>query len=148
MLRETLDLPRALQRDAGERRLAEIKRIGAGRAQQPVGAEARVLARVEKPDATSIALADVTQLTKGFGSARFNGDGVIPPDSATDPDTSPVELGVKFRSDVNGTITGILNKNVLDTTRVKVPFGVAQADDAGRGQGVLERVARELRVPP
>src|SRR5687768_14640019 len=47
----------------------------------------RVIARSPKPDATSISLAEITALTNSFATAKLNGDGIMPPDSAPDEDT-------------------------------------------------------------
>ncbi len=50
----------------------------------------QVLASLGKKDATSIALADVADTAKIFEGARLNGDGVVPPEAAPDPETRKV----------------------------------------------------------
>jgi hypothetical protein len=53
---------------------------------QVVLASARqILENLGKPDAPAIELADVSDTARIFAETRFNGDGVIPPESATDP---------------------------------------------------------------
>jgi hypothetical protein len=47
----------------------------------------RILENLGKPTATSISLADVGDTAKIFGETKFNGDGIVPVDSAEDPDT-------------------------------------------------------------
>ena len=44
----------------------------------------RILADLGKPDATVISLDDIADTAKIFAATRFNGDGVIPPESAGD----------------------------------------------------------------
>ena len=45
----------------------------------------RILASHGKADATSITLADATDTARMFASTRLNGDGIITPDSSTEP---------------------------------------------------------------
>jgi len=47
----------------------------------------RILENLGKPTAASISLADVGDTSKIFGETKFNGDGVVPADSAEDPET-------------------------------------------------------------
>ncbi|HEX7862097.1 MAG TPA: hypothetical protein VF773_17315 [Verrucomicrobiae bacterium] len=47
----------------------------------------RVIARSPQPDAAAISLAEITALTNSFATAKLNGDGIMPPDSAPDDDT-------------------------------------------------------------
>ena len=59
------------------------------RAASPEGAQLlaaaqQVLASLGKPDATAISLADTTDTAAIFAKTKFNGDGVIPPDSVDD----------------------------------------------------------------
>jgi len=46
-----------------------------------------ILDTLGKPDATAISLADVCQMEKVFAQTRFNGDGIVPPQSADDEET-------------------------------------------------------------
>jgi hypothetical protein len=54
----------------------------------------RVLSRAGKTDASTVTLSDLTELTKTFGAAKFNGDAIIPPDSAPDDDTKKALLDI------------------------------------------------------
>ena len=54
----------------------------------------RVLSRAGKADASAVTLSDVTELTKTFGAAKFNGDGVVPAGSAPDDDTKKALLDI------------------------------------------------------
>lgn len=47
----------------------------------------QVLVNLGKADATSITVADVADPVKIFANTRFNGDGVVPPESASDEST-------------------------------------------------------------
>ena len=47
----------------------------------------RILENLGKPAATAIALADVADTAKIFAATRFNGDGIVPADSASDAAT-------------------------------------------------------------
>ena len=51
-----------------------------------LGAAKRILADLGKKDATSISLAEVTGVVDAFATTRFNGDGVIIPETAEDAD--------------------------------------------------------------
>jgi hypothetical protein len=59
-----------------------------------LGAARHVLAQVGRPDALAIRAADVADTTKVFEQTLFNGDGVVPPESAPDPETRRVVLDV------------------------------------------------------
>ncbi|HEX4460017.1 MAG TPA: hypothetical protein VIA18_18695, partial [Polyangia bacterium] len=50
----------------------------------------RILSNMGRGDATSITLADVADTAKIFAETRFNGDGVVPPESAEDDATRAV----------------------------------------------------------
>ncbi|HEY6910144.1 MAG TPA: phage holin family protein [Myxococcales bacterium] len=52
-----------------------------------LGAVRHILAQRGKPDAQEIAGADVADVSHVFDGTRFNGDGVIPPAAAEDPET-------------------------------------------------------------
>jgi hypothetical protein len=73
----------------------------------------RVLSRVGRADATAVTLADVTELSKNFGGAKFNGDSIVPVDSAPDDDTK------KAIADILSTHTGVADRGGK--------FGVNQA---------------------
>ena len=54
----------------------------------------RILTNLDKPDAASISLADVTDTAKIFAATKFNGDGIVPPESATDEITQKAILDI------------------------------------------------------
>lgn len=47
----------------------------------------QVLANLDKPTATAITLADVSDTAKIFASTKFNGDGIVPPEATADEAT-------------------------------------------------------------
>jgi len=49
-----------------------------------------ILANLGKPNAPSISIADTTDTTRIFAQTKFNGDGIVPPDSADDDWTKAV----------------------------------------------------------
>ncbi|HEX4382038.1 MAG TPA: hypothetical protein VH083_03790, partial [Myxococcales bacterium] len=50
-----------------------------------LNAARRLLAKAGKADATSLAAADVADTSQVYAGSKFNGDGVVTPDSADDP---------------------------------------------------------------
>lgn len=50
----------------------------------------RILADLDKPNATEITLQDITDTAKLFAQTKFNGDGIVPADAADDPETRSV----------------------------------------------------------
>jgi hypothetical protein len=58
--------------------------------QQVLAAARQVLANLGKPDAAVVTLADTGDTAKIFTQTRFNGDGILPADSAEDPATAAV----------------------------------------------------------
>jgi hypothetical protein len=58
--------------------------LSAIKAPEVLAAAKRILADLGKPDATTIALDEVTAVVKAFADTRFNGDGVIIPATAGD----------------------------------------------------------------
>ncbi|MBK9519545.1 MAG: hypothetical protein IPO09_19905 [Anaeromyxobacter sp.] len=57
-----------------------------------LGAVRRILASRGKPAAAEVTAEDVKDLSNVFAATRFNGDGVVPPESAEDPATRQVLL--------------------------------------------------------
>lgn len=53
--------------------------------QQVLKAAKQILLNLDKPEATSISVADTSDTIKIFAQTKFNGDGIIPADSADDP---------------------------------------------------------------
>jgi hypothetical protein len=51
-----------------------------------LGAARQVLFHLGKPEASAVLPADVADLTKLYESTRYNGDGVVPPETADDPE--------------------------------------------------------------
>ena len=58
------------------------------------GAARHVLAQAGRPDAAAIRAADVADTTKVFEKTLFNGDGVVPPESASDLEARQAVLDV------------------------------------------------------
>lgn len=81
---ETLNDPNELFKGGDSVALASIKdpAVKAG--------ATRILANLGRGDATSITLADVADTAKIFAETRFNGDGIVPPESADDDATRAV----------------------------------------------------------
>src|SRR5512138_404234 len=59
-----------------------------------LGAARHVLAQLGRPDALAIRAADVADTTKVFEKTLFNGDGVVPPESAPDLEARQTVLDV------------------------------------------------------
>ncbi len=81
-----LQSPDALVRGGAPLALAAIATDNdEGRAM--LAAAKQILQALGKPDATSIEVADIADIAKVFAGTRFNGDGVVPADSASDEAT-------------------------------------------------------------
>jgi hypothetical protein len=65
----------------------------------------RILAGFGKPDATAISLADAADTTRIFSATKFNGDGVVTPDSTAD-DSLKLLL-----ADIIGTVGSVTDRN-------------------------------------
>ena len=72
-----------------------------------------ILINLGKPDSPSISIADTTDTTRIFAQTKFNGDGIVPPDSADDEGTKAV-------------INDIISCVGSETDRIGAP-GVSQA---------------------
>lgn len=79
----------------------------------------RVLADLGKGDATSIALAHVNDVVKAFVDTKLNGDGVIIPDSADDPD---LKLAIEQAMAAAGTVADRSSKPGIDQAKVDAFF--------------------------
>ena len=55
-----------------------------------LGAARQILAAAGRADAAEVTVADVADLTRVFEKTPFNGDGVVPPEAAGDPETKQV----------------------------------------------------------
>ncbi len=60
----------------------------------------QILKNLGKPDANTIALADVADTSRIFAQTRFNGDGIVPPESAEDP---AIRQAIQEIGDTEGT---------------------------------------------
>lgn len=58
--------------------------------QQLLASARQILANLGKPEATVITIDDTTDTTRIFAQTRFNGDGIVPVDAASDPATQAV----------------------------------------------------------
>ncbi|WP_242335158.1 MULTISPECIES: hypothetical protein [Anaeromyxobacter] len=89
-----------------------------------LGAARRLLAHVGRPEATAIRAADVADTTKVFEHTLFNGDGVVPPESAPDPGTRQTLL------DIVTTMGGLADRSGklgVDRARADAFFAEAEA---------------------
>ncbi|HET7826358.1 MAG TPA: phage holin family protein, partial [Anaeromyxobacter sp.] len=89
-----------------------------------LGAARHVLSKVGRPDATALRAADMADTAKVFEKTLFNGDGVVPPDAASDLEARQLVL------DVIATLGGAPDrggKEGVDRTRVEAFFAEAAA---------------------
>ncbi len=97
-----------------------------------LGAARHVLAKVGRPDATAVRPSDVADTAKVFEKTVFNGDGVVPPDSASDLEARQLVL------DVIATMGGVPDrggKEGIDKARVEAFFAEADAYAAWWAKG-------------
>ncbi len=59
-----------------------------------LAAAKQILAALGKPDAASIAVAEIADTAKIFAQTRFNGDGIVPAEAASDPATKQAILDI------------------------------------------------------
>jgi len=97
----------------------------------------QILKDLGKADAAAISLGDVADTAKIFAQTRFNGDGIVPADSAEDPEEKQAV------EDVLATVGSAVDRSGkpgVDTALVAEFFGQAAAlvawDDEGRSDGV------------
>jgi hypothetical protein len=94
-----------------------------------------ILKNLGKDDATAITLADVSDTEKIFVATKYNGDGIVPAESADDEETSRVILDIIATL---GSVPDRSGKPGVDQARVDAFFDQAKlyADwlDAGRGE--------------
>lgn len=89
-----------------------------------LGAARHVLAKLGRADATALGAADVADTAKVFDATLFNGDGVVPPEAAEDPEARQVIL------DVLATFGGVPDrsgKEGVDRAHVDAFFAEAAA---------------------
>jgi len=87
----------------------------------------QILKDLGKPDAAAISLADVTDTAKIFAQTRFNGDGVVPADAASD---EPTQKAVADVIACMGAVTDRSGKPGVDGARVDAFFKECAALDA------------------
>jgi hypothetical protein len=99
-----------------------------------LGAIRHVLAQLGRPDATTIAVADVADTTKVFEDTLFNGDGVVAAEAATELETRQLLLDVMATI---GAVTDRSGKAGVDQAHADQFFAeaTAYADWARRGTG-------------
>lgn len=85
--------PEALLSGAAELPLAAIDPATAEGARVLMSARS-ILANLGKPDAEVITAEDTADTSKIFATARFNGDGVVPPSAITDPELAQAVLDI------------------------------------------------------
>jgi hypothetical protein len=109
------------------------------------GAARHVLARLGRADAESISTQDVADTTRAFEGTVFNGDGVVPPEAATDLETRQVILDVAAAV---GAVVDRGGKPGVDRARVERFFAEAAAYEEWwrRGEAAEVRVLGE-RTP-
>ncbi len=111
-----------------------------------LGAARHVLARVGRPDALAVRADDVADTTKVFEKTLFNGDGVVPPESAPDVESRQAVL------DVMATMGSVADRGGhpgVDRARVEAFFAEAAAysDFWRRGETSPEVMPLGERTP-
>ncbi|NUP11420.1 MAG: hypothetical protein HOW73_35695 [Polyangiaceae bacterium] len=76
----------------------------------------RVLADVGKRDEKEICLDDVAAMGKAFAATRFNGDGIVPADAATEPET---QAAIEDVMTAQGSLLDRSGKQGVDRERVE-----------------------------
>ena len=84
----------------------------------------RILVNLGKSDATEITLADVADTAKIFAATRFNGDGIVPADSAADDATKQVIADILS---THGEVPDRSGKPGVNQEKVDAFFTEAQA---------------------
>jgi hypothetical protein len=98
----------------------------------------KICAVLGKPDATAIALADVSDAGRIFASTRLNGDGVVIPESADNDATRAV---IDDIAACMGTVTDRSGKPGIDPARAEAFFAECAAFDAWHRQSDAERAS-------
>ncbi len=89
-----------------------------------LGAARRILEHAGRSDAGAVRPADVADTTKVFDKTIFNGDGVVPPAAAADPETGRIVLEI---IETMGAATDRSGEPGVDRARVQSFFAEAQA---------------------
>jgi len=96
----------------------------------------RALAELGRPEQPSIALKDLTEHAGIVEKLKINGDGVLPPETAEDPETE------KVIRDILDTVGGVADKSGekgVDQASVDKFFGEAEAYVAWYGEGEAKK---------
>jgi hypothetical protein len=102
-----------------------------------LAAARQVLASLGKAGATAITPADVADTTKVFADTLLNGDGVVTPESATDPATRQIVEEVLACA---GGVPDRSGKPGVDLARVEAVWAELAAFDAWWGKGQVPEV--------
>ena len=95
----------------------------------------QILSELGTPDAEAITLAEVTDTAKLYAQMKFNGDGVVPPDSAADETTA---AAIRTIIDCMGGADDRSGKPGVDKARVDAFFEAAATFDAWWKQAEAE----------
>lgn len=87
-----------------------------------LAAAAQILGEMERENASTISLADVTDTAAIYARLRFNGDGVIPPESAEDEATAQAIAAIV---ETMGGVEDRCGKQGVDRARVEAFFEAA-----------------------
>jgi hypothetical protein len=101
----------------------------------------RILQNLGKANATCISLADVADTAKIFAGTRFNGDGVVPADSADDEATQKAIVDILM---TEGAIVDRSGKPGVDQAKVDLFFTEARALIAWHARSQSENVLLPL----
>lgn len=107
----------------------EISAIDAGSdaGKAAIASARRILTYLGKPDATAVAFADIADPVKIFAGTKFNGDGVITPESSAEETVSAV---IKDILATHGGITDRNGSQGVDKARIDAFFAELKAADA------------------
>jgi hypothetical protein len=106
-----------------------------------------VLRNLGKPDAKTISLADVSSTEAIFSATRLNGDGIVPPESADDPETAALIGDIAA---VLGTVTDRSGKPGVDQPRVDAFFDQVAAYAAwfdAKGTSSIDGLSADATQP-
>ena len=115
-----------------------------------LGAARQILAKRGIPDATSLTVADVADVSRVFEGTRFNGDGVIPEDAAEAPELRKV---IAEAIDCVGGVPDRSGKVGIDQARLDAFFGElssyaqwARRGDPNADAAAVYEATRAIRV--
>ena len=115
-----------------------------------LGAARQILARRGNPDAISLTVADVADVSRVFEGTRFNGDGVIPEDAAEAPELRQV---IAEAIDCVGGVPDRSGKAGIDQGKLDAFFGElssyarwARSGDPNADPAAVYEATRAIRV--